>query len=171
MPAPAIDPTSAMSARYAARPTLVLKPDRQVGIVRFSPCGSWLVAGGTDGTVRRWRLVDGGEPVAFPPSAIHRGWVQALAFAPHGGRGDSADSWGRMTCWDVDADELAPAWTVEAAHDGWVRSLAVSPDGTRLVTCGRDGVVRVWSAADGAKVLDLPGLDDAFAVAFHPDGS
>ena len=68
------------------------------------------------------------------------------------------------------------------AHDGWIRSVAVSPDGKRLATCGLDQVVRVWSAGDGSKQLELAGhAEDVFFVttkmphchslAVHPNGT
>ena len=40
-----------------------------------------------------------------------------------------------------------------------------------MATCGRDRMVRLWSAADGAKGPQFDGHgQDVFSVAFHPDG-
>ncbi|MBL8796473.1 MAG: hypothetical protein JNM56_21415, partial [Planctomycetia bacterium] len=83
------------------------------------------------------------------------------------GRLFSADSWGKLICWQ----EAKPVWTVEQAHDGWIRGLAVSADGKQLATGGMDRTVRVWSASDGKKLHELTGhAADVLAVAFHPDG-
>jgi hypothetical protein len=59
----------------------------------------------------------------------------------------------------------------EKAHDGWIRALALSPDGKTLATCGRDRMIRLFSA-DGGKQLQEFAVSNAdlFALAFHPDG-
>jgi WD40 repeat protein len=55
-----------------------------------------------------------------------------------------------------------------------VRSVAVSPDGRWVVTCShwsdpRTKSVRIWDAATGEPVRDLP-LEDSSAAAFSPNG-
>ncbi|HXG08234.1 MAG TPA: hypothetical protein VNK04_00430 [Gemmataceae bacterium] len=191
------DDPKALLQRYQPKEVKVLKTDRQMAILRFSPCGNFLAAGGCDATVRRWD-VSNAEMAELPPLTGHGGWVQALAFSPppltllpqagerggssspsppegERGRGEgrlfTADSWGRLTCWPYAEKEAQPLWSVEQAHDGWVRGLAVSPDGKLLATCGMDQKVRLWSADDGAKKQELAGHnEDIYAVAFHPDG-
>jgi WD40 repeat protein len=168
--------------RYEPREIKVLKPDRQMCTARFSPCGRFLIAGGTDARIRRWDLADEQVPELSPLEA-HGGWVQALGFHPDAARPllFSADSWGKLCCWPYAEAEPAPApapsWTVADAHDGWIRGLAVHPAGDRIATCGRDGVVRVWSSVDGKKLQEFastreaPDAVDVFALAFHPDGA
>jgi len=160
------DDPKALRARYEPKPAKVLKTDRQLCMLRFSPCGKVLAAAGTDGTVRRWDA----EALAELPSLTgHGGWVQAIAF--HGDKLFAVDSWGSLRCWPFAEKEPKPAWHVAEAHDGWIRGLAVSPDGKHLATCGADQRVRVWSAEDGKKVQELTGhAADVFAVAFHPEG-
>ena len=70
------------------------------------------------------------------------------------------------------ADEKPQAvWKNPTAHDGWIHGLAVSPDGRLVATCGQDGLVRLWSAADGKLHKELSGHDAAvFRVQFHPGG-
>src|SRR5689334_23247396 len=123
--------------RYQPKEVKVLTPDRQMCTVRFSPCGKFLAAGGTDGTVRRWDASTDQLP-ELPPLTGHNGWVQGLAFHPDGRRLFTADSWGQLRCWPYADKEPKPLWAVAQAHDGWIRRLALSPDGKLLATCGLD---------------------------------
>lgn len=144
-----------------------LKPDTQLSCVRFSPCGKTLAAAGFDGSIRRWSTA--ALPAELPRLAGHDGWVTALAFHPDRVRLFSADSWGRLVCWDHAA--VAKLWEVPAAHAGWLRKVAVSHDGTTVATCGRDGFVRLWAADTGARRAELAADDDLLALAYHPSGA
>src|SRR5205823_3876483 len=49
--------------------------------------------------------------------------------------------------------------------------VAVSADGAKVVTGGKDKIVRLWNAATGAKERDFPGPGaDILAVALSADG-
>lgn len=159
----------ALLKRYQPKQVQRLTTDRQVCVVRFSPDGKLLAAGGQDGSVRRWDTA-GDKLTALPPLTGHNGWVQGLAFHPDGKRLFTADSWGRLSCWPYAERTPKPLWSIPQAHAGWVRQLAVSLDGATVASCGRDGLVQMWSA-DGKKLRELTGHgQDVFAVAFHPDG-
>ncbi len=149
--------------------------DRQAGAMRFTNDGKLLAVGGYDATVRLWDAsAVNGELKELPAiRGHHRGWVDALAVGRVSNSSClfSADTWGRLTCWTLD-NTPAAKWTNERAHDGWIRQLAMSPDGTTLASCGRDGIVRVWNAADGKPLIELKEhAEDVYAVAFHPDGT
>ncbi len=152
---------------YKPKEVKVLKPDRQMCMVRFSPCRKVLAAACHDGTVRRWDA----EFAELPPLAGHGGWVQAIAFHPDGKRLFAVDSWGGLRCWPYADMDPKPTWSVDQAHDGWIRGMALSPDGEWLATCGSDAKIRLWSADQGKKLEEWTGHDDQiFAIAFHPDG-
>ena len=70
------DAKKELLTRYEPKAGLVLKPDRPMCTVRFSPCGTLLAAGGTDATVRRWDLA-GDQPAELPALAGHGGWCGA----------------------------------------------------------------------------------------------
>ncbi len=57
-------------------------------------------------------------------------------------------------------------------HRAAVRCLDVSPDGLLLATGSDDGLVKLWSAANGGLLATLTGHDDSVrAVVFSPDGT
>jgi WD40 repeat protein len=165
-----MDDPKTLAARYQPKEAKALKADRQLAIVRFSPCGRILAGGCFDGTVRRWDLSAEEMPELAPIKGLG-GWVQALAFHSDGKRLFAADSWGKLCAFPYADAEPQPLWSVAEAHNGWIRMLAVSPDGSRLATCGIDQKIRLWSAEDGKLQTELTGhSEDVFAVAFHPDG-
>lgn len=151
--------------------TAELKPNRQFALIRFSPCGQFLLAAGHDGLVHRWQFAEGQPPAEIAAVNGHNGWVHGLAFAPSGEVVLTADSWGQIRAWKYADEKPEPKWHVADAHDGWIQSLAVSRDGSLLASCGVDRRVRVWSAADGKLLHDLNGHErEVLSVAFHPDG-
>jgi len=141
---------------------------QQLTCLRLNPAGSLLAAASFQAQILRWAF-DGTALAALPPLAGHDGWASTLAFHPDG-RLFTADTWGRLTAWPADPAATKPLWSVASAHDGWVRQLAVAPDGANLASCGRDGVVRLWSCDKGEKVREFAVGSDVQAVAFHPDG-
>ena len=154
-----IDPTQ-------ARMVQELKHTSPLVGARFDPIGRFVFAGAQDNTVQRWELAGGKKTVL----SGHRSWVRAFAFASKEKLLFSGDWAGRILAWPADADSPAPVRTIEA-HQGWVRALAVSPDGNTLASCGNDGLVKLWSVADGKALGQLAGHTcHVYNVAFHPDG-
>lgn len=159
-----------LKKRYEPKEQVVLSAEPQVLAARFTPCGKYLIAGGYDARVRRWDL-SGEKPNEIAAVEGHGGWTQALAFRAQEPIAFSGDSWGKLRAWRYDEPQPATKWQVEAAHDGWLRDLAVSPDGQWVASCGRDQVIRLWAAADGAKVHEFIGHhQDVYCLRFHPDG-
>lgn len=159
-----------LAALYSPKEVKSLKAERQLCVVRFSPCGKYLAAGGYDGLVRRWSAA-GDEFAELPPLVGHGGWVSGLAFHTEGSRLYTADSWGRLRAWNYADAAPAPLWDAADAHDGWIHCLTASPDGKLLASGGMDRVVRLWDAASGRKLHELVGHAlNVLCVAFHPDG-
>lgn len=107
------------------------------------------VGGARPGVVTRVSVFDlaSNKTVAAAEVSAH---VYALAFA-----GDlllAACADGVLRAWHVATDgALTDAWTL-AAHTGACASVAVGPGAHRVGTVGHDGVARLWSLADRAKL-------------------
>jgi WD40 repeat protein/serine/threonine protein kinase/tetratricopeptide (TPR) repeat protein len=137
----------------------------------FSPDGSWLASGYTDGYVTLWDVVRRKEVRTLVPKGLSP--VGALAFSPDGSR--LAGALGRnVTIWDPHNGRIIH--TLE--HSGKIFGLAYSPDGTQLATGSEKSdespVVRLWDPATGQAISELkcPAYGSpAVWVAFSPDGT
>lgn len=131
---------------------------------RFEPKGRFVFSSSEDNKIERWTLADGKKIVL----SGHESWVWCLGFSKDGETLYSGGAEGKLISWPVAADDPKPARTIEA-HQGWVRCLAVSPDGQFIATGGNDRLVRIWNAADGAKVKEFPGHEvPVYSLLWHP---
>ncbi|MFM7058341.1 MAG: WD40 repeat domain-containing protein [Planctomycetota bacterium] len=119
---------------------------------RVAPSGQFVVAGGIDHTIHRWEI-DTGNRTAL---VAHNNWVRTLSFNPDGTTLHSGAYDGCWIAWDLTGESPRIRQSVQA-HSGWLRSLAVSHDGQRVVTCGNDRLVKVWSATNGCLIKTLSG--------------
>jgi WD40 repeat protein/serine/threonine protein kinase len=108
----------------------------------------------------------------------HAAGVTAVAFSPDGERMVSASKDHTVRLWDAaTGKELR---TLKGHSDG-IGAVAFSPDGQRLAsvidigvdkmvskTSRAKGELKVWDAASGKQLLDLPGC--CLSLAFSPDG-
>jgi WD40 repeat protein len=118
--------------------------------VAYSPDGSHIVTGGSDGTWRAWDAGDGREIWVVWG---HQGPIYGLAYAPDESRVVTGGGDGTGRVWDaVQWKEIM----VLRGHREPVNSVAYSPDGSRIVTASRDGTVRIWDGVDGRELLLIP---------------
>ena len=74
---------------------------------------------------------------------------------------------GRLIWWPATAEKPEPIRVVEA-HHGWIRAIAVSPDGKYVASCGNDRLVKVWDAAQGTLLQNLPAISrTSTTFSFH----
>jgi eukaryotic-like serine/threonine-protein kinase len=143
----------------------VLKHERQVVTVAYSPDGKTIVTGSADNTARLWDAATG-KPVGKP--LRHRGPVVSVAFSPDG-KAVLTGSW----------DMTARLWKSSTGepigqpllHQGEVHCVAFSPDGKTVLTGSEDWTARLWEPVTGKPVgPPLRHSGAVTVVAFSPDG-
>ena len=83
----------------------------------------------------------------------------------------TGDLVGRLVAWDTLGRHPKVRWSIDTGH-GTLRTVAISNDGQHVATAGGDGLVKLWSCADGECVRTLAGhACPVFSAGFHPDGS
>lgn len=107
----------------------------------------------------RWTLTERVTRARFSPDG-HR--LAAISGTKAGWFGE------RVTIWDAYRGE--PLTTL-LDHSGDIFDVIFSPDGSRIVTCGRDGLIRFWDAETYEEVAKLRGHTNyVYAADFSPDG-
>lgn len=157
--------------RYEPQQNTMLDYERQLWQARFTPCGNFLIGVGYDATIQRWAVKEDTYEL-LPAFTGHNGWLQCLALIGTDNRCVTADSWGRVSCWDYSSQtSIDPVWTKPEALNGWIRAIAVSPDGKLIAIGGNDSVIRILFTADGSLVRQTTELPhEIFCLAFHPNG-
>ncbi|MGH3773979.1 MAG: WD40 repeat domain-containing protein, partial [Pseudonocardiaceae bacterium] len=136
-----------------------------VQAVAWSPDGTRLLTGGTDGIIRVW---DATTAELLHQLTGHTGGVHAVAWSPDGTRLLTGGTDSTVRVWDATTAELLHQLT---GHTGGVQAVAWSPDGTQLLTGGTGGA-RVWDATTAELLHQLTGNTGwVLAVAWSPDGT
>ncbi|MCC7423357.1 MAG: hypothetical protein IT428_24030 [Planctomycetaceae bacterium] len=142
------------------------KHDRPVISVRVDPTGQFFFAGAHDNLLQKWDLALGTKQIV--PG--HRTWIRGMNFHADGQLMLSADYTGKVIWWNPTESEPKPQREIQA-HKGYCRAVAISPDKSLVATCGNDNMVRIWSAADGQLIKELPGHErHVYNVMFDPTG-
>ncbi len=60
---------------------------------------------------------------------------------------------------------------IDLKQNSWILSLVITPDGKYIVSCSKDGNIRLWSIQSGENIHTFRGHSHAvFSVAVTPDG-
>ena len=158
--------TADIAPQFAELRILLASHTREVRGVAWSPDGTQLASGSSDGTVRVWDAATGEE---LRVVGNHAGGVMSVAWSPDGTRLASGSADKSLQVWDAATGEQLRVLT---GHTDTVASVAWSPDGTLLASGSADKSVQVWDAASGEKLRVLAGhTGDVTGVAWSPDGS
>lgn len=132
--------------------------------VRYSPDGVLVASGDRAGGLILWEA-DTGR--LYYDLIGHKDAVRGIAWRSDSNVVASASMDGTVKLWDVfSGKEIKNI----AAHNGGVTGIDMHRDG-RLVTCGKDGSVKLWDA-NGNAVRDFPAFSEAaMEVCFSHDGA
>ena len=144
-----------------------------VNAIAFSPNKRIVAAGGIDGTIKLWDVIDGRE---LRRLTGHSDAVRTIAFSPDGKTLASGSADKTIRFWDaVSGGELFSAGGYATAEGEValtpVSAVAFSPDGRILASAGGDGTVKLWDMPGRALVRVLIGHSgEVNAIAFSADG-
>ena len=135
-----------------------------VSSVVFSPDGTLLASGYSDGGIRLWDVAMR-ETIATSEKYSR---INSVAFSPDGTLLASGYSDGRIRLWDVAMRE-----TIATSEKySRINSVAFSPDGTMVASGSGDNTVRLWDVAMRETIAILEGHRGVVnSVAFSPDGT
>ncbi len=130
--------------------------------VEFSRDGLWLATADRAGGLFVWESDTGREVYRLPG---HPGGITALAFRPDSLTLASTGTDGLVRLWNMEDGRKTKQWR---AHSAASLDVAYAADG-RLVTCGSDGVAKIWDP-NGTELRTYPNMGDwIYRVAFTPD--
>jgi len=116
--------------------TAIKKHTDWVTAIAYSPDGKYLASADRNGGIQVWEGSTGKEFNSLPG---HKAMVTALSFMTGVLASSSED--GKVALWDIKEGKEIRSW---AAHPGGAAWVDFTPDG-RLVSCGRDGQVSIFS--------------------------
>jgi hypothetical protein len=143
--------------------TLQGRPTNFLRSAAFSPDGTRLVSGHTDGSAKLWDLAS----ARVIRSVWHAKSVDAVAFSHDGSRLLTGGEDSVVKLWDTATGKLIRTFQ---GHSSSVTSVAFAPDEKRIISGSYDTTARVWDAATGELLALLLATDQDEWLAITPEG-
>ncbi|OAX38663.1 WD40 repeat-like protein [Rhizopogon vinicolor AM-OR11-026] len=132
--------------------------------IAISPNGLILASSSLDQTALLWGL-ENCQPISAPLQYAHA--VTCVSFSTDG-------KLLATVCWD----KSAYTWDVsaiirDAGHTEWVKATIYLPGGQRIMTCSKDGSLRVWDLDSEKHIREdwREENSDVHTIALSPDGN
>ncbi|MFL5693111.1 MAG: protein kinase domain-containing protein [Ktedonobacteraceae bacterium] len=129
---------------------------RLVLALAWSPDGTSIVSGSSDGSMHIWETANGRNTFTYRDPSKWYAWACSLAWSSDGTCIASGGDDKTVQIWQVNytsngAISLKPSFTYQG-HTNWVTAVAWSPDNQRILSASDDTTVHIWqpgrSAAD-----------------------
>lgn len=136
-----------------------------ISTIQFSPDGTQLATGDTDGNIQLWNAATG-QQILVCQGHTRRVW--SIAFNPDGQLLASASEDHTIRLWQVDSGQCIHCFE---GHQDWAVSVAFHPTLPLIVSGSVDRTVKLWQIYTGDCVRTLKGHSDRiWSIAIHPNG-
>ena len=129
------------------------------------PDGRRVVSGGVDRAVCVWDIDEERCGQRFEG---HHDYLQAVALHPDGNWVVSSSKDKTVRLWHL---ETSRASARSSSHRRSVNALAIDPRRRLAASASGDGDLRVWDLGTGTCLETIEAHEQAFAIAFHPNGN
>ncbi|KAF4615152.1 hypothetical protein D9613_003384 [Agrocybe pediades] len=128
-----------------------LENAKVVNPVAFSPDGTTIacVLQRNDWKISLWNITTR-EITPLHCTHLYVGMVVSVAFFQDGKKILSGSSNGEILLWDVDTRSILGNINV-----GLISSMVISPDCSRLATCNREGIMRIWEVEGAVAAQEM----------------
>lgn len=140
----------------------------QKGVFDILRAGGFLYTAGGKGMLTRW---DAARARSLESIQLSNRSLRCLAYCPQ--RNELAAGASDRGIYLLDAGTLELRHRLAGAHDNSVFTLRYSPDGRRLLSGGRDAMLKVWALEPGAPELFSAQPAHWYtinSICFHPGG-
>ncbi len=143
----------------------LVKHQKRVNSVSFSPDEQTLASGSFDSTIKLWDVKTGQE---LRTLYGHSNEVWSVSFSPDGHTLASGSLDKTIKLWDVKTGQKV--YTL-SGHQWGVESVSFSPDGKTLASASSDRTIKLWDVKTGQELRTFSGHSESVnSVSFSPNG-